>query len=85
MVASWLLIKYEVRVLWLRIFCPIRIGVMALVTRMFTSLKAGEFQLPMVMSPFSLPKVVILLFMPLTSVLECVICFLASSRIGRLV
>ena len=57
MVAFWLLFEYEVRVPWLRIFCSIRIGVMALMTRMFTSLKAGEFRSPMVMSQFCSPKV----------------------------
>ena len=79
MVASWLLIKSEVKVLWLRIFCPIRIGVKALVTRMFICLKAGEFRSPTVMSQFSSLKVVILPFMPLTSVSECVMCFSTSS------
>ena len=52
---------------------------MSLMTRMFTSSKAGEFRSLVVMSPFSSPKVVILPFMPLTRVSECVMCFLASS------
>ena len=52
---------------------------MALVTRMFSSLKAGEFRSPIVMSQFSLLKVVILPYMPLTRVSECVMCFFASS------
>ena len=46
---------------------------------MFTYLKAGEFQSPMVMSQFNLPKVVTLPFMPLRRVLECIMCFLAFS------
>ena len=45
---------------------------MARVTRMFTSLKAEEFRSPLVMSQFSSPKMVILSFMPLTRVSECV-------------
>ena len=79
MVAFWLLIEYEVRVRWLRIFCPIRMGVMAFVIRMFTSSKAGEFRSPMVISHISSLQVVILPFMPLTRVSECVMRFLASS------
>ena len=85
MVAFWLLIEYEVRVLCLRIFCPIRIGVMTLVTRMITFSKAGEFRSPMVMLQFSSPKVVILPFMSLTRVSECVMFFWHLPVIGRLV
>ena len=60
---------------------------MALVTRMFTSLKAGEFRSTMVMSQFSSPKMVTLLFMPLTRVSGCVMrfFFLHLPVIGRLV
>lgn len=54
-------------------------GVMALRINPLISLKAVELWLPIVRSQFSSPKAVMLLFIPLTWVSECVLCFRTPS------
>ena len=78
-VDSWLFTVKELTELWLRIFCSIKTGVVALVIRMLISLKVGELWSPMMISQVISPSVAILPFIPFTRVSEHVMCSLTSS------
>lgn len=63
----------------MRIFWPVRTGVMALVINRLILFKAGELWLPKVRSQFSSPKAVMLQFILFMWTSKCVMSCLTSS------